>query len=72
MLFAQTAWRKDVVGAEREPQVSAALLGHRTDSQTVLGQSNHHWPDTDPTLGHVQFWAVRLESPWKSGFRGIN
>lgn len=63
MLVAQTAWREDVAGAEREPKVSPALLGLWTDSQTVLGRSNGHWPDTDPTLRLVQPWAERLESP---------
>ncbi len=32
-------------------------------SQTVLGHSASHWPDTDPTLRLVKLYSDRLNSP---------
>lgn len=32
-------------------------------SQTVLGHSASHWPDTDPTLRHVKLYSYTLSSP---------
>lgn len=58
MLSAKTAQRKDVGDAVREPPVSPALLGSWTDSQTVLGQSTSHWPDSDPTLRRALLCSI--------------
>lgn len=62
VLSVQTARREDLGDAKREPQVSLCLLEQWNDSQTLLGQSSGHWPDTDPTRRHVQLRSDKLVS----------